>query len=224
MRAELVVEADLGDGSDVIVDRVRVRGDALLRGREVLPGRGEQDPRLVVRIAPIGETPGYTCTVSILDGSGALVGTEATTKCEMCTERELVDHVEKAIDAAVPSLPAQAPDPATTQSPTTTTTAITPTQQDDTRRGLSPIGKAGIGVAVVGLAGAVAGAVLLTRPPKDVDMELETERTSFRTPGIGVLAGGAAVLVVGIALIAVDRARAKKRGTSTASRFGVIRF
>jgi hypothetical protein len=222
VRAELVIQTELGEGSAVITDRVRVRADGLLRKREVLPARSDQDPRIVVRIEPLGETPGYKCNVSIHDASGPIAGTESATTCEVCTENELVDHVEKAIDGVVPQIPA-APAPPPEPKVTPTTSEITPdiTAPD---KSLTPIGKAGIGVAALGVVGIVAGAVVVTRPTKDVDMELETERTEFRVPGIAVLAGGLGVLVVGLALIGVDRHRAKKRGTQTASRFGVLRF
>jgi hypothetical protein len=233
VHAELVIEVELGEGSAVIADRVRKRADELLRKREVQPSRGAQDPRLVVRITPVSGTPGYDCSVSLHDTKGPIPNTELTTACNMCTEGELIDHVEKAIDGVIPQIPVETappPDPKVDPDTTPTTTAITPdTEPRD--RSLTPIGKAGIGVAALGLAGAVAGAVVMTRPTKEVDDELETDRTEYRVPGIAVLAGGLGVLVVGIALIAVDRARVKKRGNQTASsglrrlgRFGVLRF
>lgn len=233
VHADLVLEVELGEGSAVISDRVRVRVDALLKKRDVLPARGDQDPRVVVHIAPVSGTPGYDCKVAIHDAKGPIPDTEQSSACNMCTEGELVDHVEKAIEGVIPQIPVASeppPEPKVAPEPTGPTTTVTP-DVAPRDRSLTPIGKAGIGVTALGLAGAIAGAVIATRPTKELEDELETDRVEYRVPGIAVLASGVVVLAVGLALIGVDRHRVKKRNTQTASsglrrlgHFGVLRF
>lgn len=209
LRAELVIEADLGDASTVVVERMRVRGEALLRQREVLPARGDGDPKIRIRVEPIGDEPGYRCHFGAYDGDGVVAGSDGVSLCKLCTEAELVDHVEAAIDRVVPRLPTRAVDVPPPRVEPTPPKRSAP---------LGPVGKAGLGVLVAGVAIGIAGAVVISRPTEVNDTELSLERTSYRTPGIAVLSVGLAALLVGGALLVVDRVRARRRGAAMSLR------
>lgn len=211
-RAELVIEAELGDASAVVVDRVRVRGEALLRQREVLPGRGAADPQIRIRIEPIGDEPGYRCHFGAWTADAVVPGSDGTSLCKLCTEAELVDHVEAAIERVVPRIPVEA----------APVVAPAPVAPPPGRAPLSVLGKAGIGVLAAGVAATIAGAVIVTRPTKVQEMGLSREQTEFRTPGLAVLGIGVAVAIAGLALVAVDRHRARRRGGSAAWRGGPV--
>lgn len=216
LRAELVIEAELGDASAVVVERVRVRGEARLRQREVLPARDASDPQIRIRIEPLGDEPGYRCHYGAYDGAGVIAQSDGVSLCKLCTEAELVDHVEAAIDRVVPKLAARTVD-------------VVPPPRVDPKASpraapLSSLGKAGIGVLIGGVVASVAGAVVLSRPTVVKDDELTRERTSYRNPGIAVLSVGLAVLVAGATMLAVDRHRARRRGAATASRGLGLRF
>ena len=216
VRAELVIEAELGGGSAVLVERVRVRGEALLRQREVLPARDGAGSRIVIRIERIGSEPGYTCHFAAYRGEVVVANSDGVSLCKLCTEAELVDHIEAAIDRVVPKLP---------EEPAVARQAPLPAVQSPKPAPLAPLGKAGIGVGVAGLVAAVAGAVLITRPTEVRDSGLERSQTDFRRPGIAVLSVGLAAMIAGLAMLAVDRHRAKPRAGGVA-RWGptAVRF
>lgn len=202
VRAELEIDAQLGEGSEVIRERVRIRAEALLRKHEILPARDASDPRIAIHIERRSDGPGYRCRFSVQHNGAAVAGSEGVSECPLCTEVELVEHVEAAIERVAPRVPAAAPPP---------TDVPPPTVVDDSPRKapLSPIGKAGIGVSSVGALGIVIGAVLVTRPPERGD-GLEGESTELRKPGIAVLAVGCGLLIGGLAMLAVDRHRARR--------------
>ena len=211
LRAELVIEADLGeDASTVLVDRIRVRGEALLRQREVLPARGDGDPKIRIRVEALGDAIGYRCHFGAYDRDGVIAGSDGVSLCKLCTEAELVDHVEAAIDRVVPQLPVRGG----VDVPPPRVEPAAPRRSAP----LTSVGKAGLGVLVAGVAIGIAGAIVISRPTKVKDPELALERTSYRTPGIAVLSVGLAALLVGGALLVVDRVRARRRGGATALR------
>ena len=71
----------------------------------------------------------------------------------------------------------------------------------------------GIAGLIVGAGGTAAGAALLAMGEKtslkDGDPTM-TDDQDFRRPGIGVLAGGVTVLIVGAALLTADRLKARR--------------
>jgi hypothetical protein len=211
LRAELVIEADLGeDASTVLVDRIRVRGEALLRQREVLPARGDGDPKIRIRVETLGDAIGYRCHFGAYDRDGVIAGSDGVSLCKLCTEAELVDHVEAAIDRVVPELPT----PGGVDVPPPRVEPAAPKRSAP----LATVGKAGLGVLIAGVAIGIAGAVVISRPTEVKDTDLVLERTSYRKPGIAVLSVGLAALLVGGALLVVDRVRARRRGGATALR------
>ncbi|MFO0633293.1 MAG: hypothetical protein U0168_10610 [Nannocystaceae bacterium] len=105
IRAGLSIEAKLRDPKSTLPERIRVRGEALLREREVLPARGEDDPRIVIAIEPLQGAQGYRCRFGAWQGEQAIDGTDGVSLCELCTEGELVEHVGAAITRVVAQLP-----------------------------------------------------------------------------------------------------------------------
>jgi hypothetical protein len=74
------------------------------------------------------------------------------------------------------------------------------------------MGKAGIALTVIGAAGLGVGIGLALSPARP-HPDRPTDEIATQLPGYVTLGIGAAVLVTGVALIIVDRTRAKKRTT-----------
>jgi hypothetical protein len=210
VRAELELDTTaLGEDGELVARQVRVRGEALLRKREVLPAKGEHDPRIVVAIEPlVDDGPGYRCRWGVYRDEVVIAGTDGVSVCKLCTETELVDHVEAAIERVVATVPREeAPEP------------IPPRVDDHAqRRTLGPLGKAGIGVGVVGIAALAAGIPLAVIEPKTKDAtELGHDVVPTRPAGIALVGIAAAALITGLALLAVDRHRANARTSGRAT-------
>ena len=109
-------------------------------------------------------------------------------------------------DEAAPPPPSSTPPPGDVSSTGKTTPAPEPR--------LHALGKAGIGVAAVGLAAGIAGAVLFTRTDLETTLNGERrERTQERghpALSVALMAAGGAVLITGAALLATDLARPAK--------------
>jgi hypothetical protein len=212
VRAELELDtAKLGEDGELIEQQIRVRGDALLRNREVLPARSPDDPRIVVAIEPlVQDGPGYRCRWAVYRGAVAIAGSEGTSLCKLCTETELVDHVEAAIERAVPQVPAQA-------SPDTSVPPADVTERPASSGKLGTLGKAGIGIGVVGVAVLATGIGLAAVDPTRNQSELGHEVGPTRPAGIALAVVGAAALISGVAMLVVDRHRARKRSAARAS-------
>ncbi|MEM9460926.1 MAG: hypothetical protein AAGF11_42575 [Myxococcota bacterium] len=95
--------------------------------------------------------------------------------------------------------------------------ASAPAEQEDPGN-LRGMGKAGIGLLVVGGSIAIGGAVLAAREPTGFpDRHPNANKiSSTRPPGWAMLGGGAAFIVVGAVLLGIDRKRAKPRQASAA--------
>ena len=109
-------------------------------------------------------------------------------------------------DEATPPPASSTPSPGNLSSPGETTPPPEPR--------LHALGKAGIGVAAVGLAAGIAGVVLFTRTDLDTtlngDRRERTQERSHPTLSVALMAAGGAVLITGAALLATDLARPAK--------------
>ena len=116
--------------------------------------------------------------------------------------------------AKEPEPPPENPAVAETEGNGATAENTTPNEAAEERRRvpLGPLGKAGIGVGVAGAVGLVAGGVVFGQGRRyDTDARQEfTEGTNFKPPGAAVMVTGGVLLGAGIALLVVDRVRAKK--------------
>lgn len=139
--------------------------------------------------------------------------------CNRCGLSELLDAVERDVAKLRPELTAAVVVPLPEPPPPVVSTAPHGPDDRNARRipPLSPVGKAGVGVTVAGAAGLVAAAVLFATPTKErvnAHNEEILDVTSYREPAIAVVSIGAALLVAGVVMIAVDRARARRAGAA----------
>ncbi|MBK6917370.1 MAG: hypothetical protein IPH07_08230 [Deltaproteobacteria bacterium] len=206
VRAKLDVEVAGGDAGAALAERIRVRGEALLRDHEVLPARSPGDPRILIAIESLGESPGYRCRFGAWRGEAVVAGTDGVSLCELCTEAELVEHVGAAIVRVVEQLPPQ------TQPPPPRPLDEPVAGREQGRAPLGKLGKAGVGLlaggAVIGLA--VGVPLLALRPKITSDGQERVERVGTKPIGIAMVAVGGALLVTGAVLLALDRSRARK--------------
>lgn len=202
----------LGEDGELVSGQIRVRGEALLRKHEVLPAKAEHDPRIVVAVEPLGDDgPGYRCRFGVYRDEALVEGSDGVSVCKLCTETELVDHVEAAIERVVANVPRESG--AVAEPKVAPRVDPGPT---DGRKPLGPLGKAGIGVSVVGVVALAAGIPLAAITPKGVDgLEPPKDPRPKHVAGIVLVGVGTAALVTGLALIAVDRHRARKRARAT---------
>jgi hypothetical protein len=151
--------------------------------------------------------------------------------CEMCGATDLMVRIEQEVALALRGVTWPAPAPASEQA----AAAMGPTdaQADDDRRtkreapSLRRMGWAGVGIASTGLVAVTVGAVLWTRDDRLVlrldDPDGPVWTRSLRPPGIGLVAGGAAAVVIGGALMAVDLVRGRERSDRVALRPAIER-
>lgn len=111
------------------------------------------------------------------------------------------------------------PPPQGTDSPSDTAGAPQDTSTGE-RGTLTPLGKAGIGVAAVGLAAGITGAALFL-PREDTpefgpnDEQRNQERFRFRNAAVGLSVGGGVALGAGITMLLLDLRRSKEQPSKT---------
>jgi hypothetical protein len=84
-------------------------------------------------------------------------------------------------------------------------------------RPLKPLGRAGIGVAVVGAGALVSGGVVYSlkqRFDEPSGGALDRDGQSFEPPGIALMVSGGAALVAGAVLLIVDRTQARRAASA----------
>lgn len=202
----------VGEAGPAIRRRVQERADVVLRRAGVMPGRGPSDPTITVVIREVTTPdPGWEYSLSVA-AERQPPSQGDTILCPLCTETELVDKIEGQLAALAATL--EAPD-----EPPPPRVDPTPPRDDDgpvdagpppPERGLGTMGKAGVALLVLGGLGIIGGAVLTALPPRPKNDD-PTREVFTQPPGYAMLGAGGGVLLTGVALLAVDRVRARKR-------------
>jgi len=224
----LYVDADgLGSAGPVIAGRAMRAGTTGLQGQSVEITDAPAGPELRIKLS-VRDAGGYRVEYEIIyDGKTTKDGTGGF-DCQLCTEDELVEKVEALAIQVAPKLfvpePESDPDP-------TDPDVTDPDERgngngghsdpdpitDEDPNALRGMGKAGIGLLVVGGLGAITGVSLLVVKPKGFPVGDQADKVrSTHPPGWVVLGVGAGALVVGAVLLGVDRKRAKKRAANKA--------
>jgi hypothetical protein len=221
-RVSLKVDTDgLGDGADESMKaKINEVGAALILDRGFVDATEPGDPRIVIVVERAGdvENPGFAIGYLIETGDEVVPGSARQSECSLCTRTEVVELIERDL----PELLALArgaqvePVEAETDNPNGTPTADTTGSQVDTRK-LGPLGFAGIGVAVLGVAGVGAGAGLMSKGLVPVPPSFDQVR-DYRVPGAVVLAVGGTALIAGVVMIVVDVSKRKRSRAAKTSR------
>jgi hypothetical protein len=214
VRASLTIDASaLGDAGVGVTERIRVRGEALLRKHDVLAGRDASDPVIAIAVEPLGTEPGYRCRFAVKRGDVVIGDTEGTSLCNLCTLDELVEHVEAAIERVVPQVPAvarvePAPPVEPVARPGKRRAGATPSGRTPELRAL---GRAGIATAIGGSVVLGVGVGLAAR-----GSSLDDPPRGPRIAGIAIASVSVALLVAGFTMLAVDLRRGRAdAGAST---------
>lgn len=124
-----------------------------------------------------------------------------------------LEHIEEG-DPAVTE-PAVEPDPRPAE-PVVVAPPGDPAD-DTARKPLGRLGRAGIGVAAVGVAALVSGGVVYAqgrRPEQRLGQLEERDGRDFRPPGIALMVTGGTALVTGVVLLVVDRSKARRSASA----------
>lgn len=224
--ASIDVDAsEIGASGTVVRDRINERAGLTMHEAGILPARDREDATLRVHIQPAAnDEPGYVLQVWI-ERAGATEGTRNEVDCTLCTETELVDRAVGEIAQALATIqpddpetagvgePAPPPDDPTGGPALDEPSPPESGSVDRQRRPLGRKGKLGIGLLVGGAVIAGTGIGLAIPAPQPLS-EDPTNQRSFRPPGYALIGVGAAGLVTGAVLLAVDREMSRRTRAS----------
>jgi hypothetical protein len=226
LRAGLEIDAsELGSTGTLLEERIADHVEAALRAEEVLSRRSRDDGTISIKLRDRATSGGFAFDVHAELAGEAVPEASRTEICERCDEGELVTAISESVVGTLPALRerqprstlepgAQPPPPELTgpgSDPGRAGAAI-----DDRARRLGPLGKAGIGILVGGIAGTVVGAVFVARGEQvsSAPGEVTTRGRDFDVPGVVLLATGGAATAAGVIMLVADRARSRRRTMS----------
>jgi hypothetical protein len=212
----LVVRVELGESDAEVAPVVRQRVRERLHGLGLIETRGAAR-ELMVKVrwadADAGASESYVVDyefATMAELKPRVLGSEV---CERCGMGELLAMLDRDIAKLRPELVAPVEVPAPTVAATPVRDSLEPPPK---RRAapLSTLGKVGIGVSAAGALGVIAGGILLGTPDKsrvDPNNPQRLEIKRYGESGAAFLGVGLGVLVAGVVMLAVDRARARRR-------------
>jgi hypothetical protein len=216
----VVVEVEKSiERGEQLAKAVRSEAESGLRAHDVATEVDPASPRKLT-ISVGGEKFAYR--VRLVVERDGVAGEPQELACE-CTQDELLAKVREGVDAQAEELGAEAvgnPEPVTTSAATDDGSTDPPDEPE--RVPLGGLGKGGIASLVIGVAalGAGIGLAVVGKREREGDSERDVETTNFGPPGYALIGVGAAAVITGAVLLAVDRKRAKRQTTSLTPWFG----
>jgi hypothetical protein len=212
----LMVRVDLGESDAEVEPVVRKRV------RERLNGLGLRDERgaareLTVTVrwadAEAGGSESYVVDYEFATLAARMPKKLGSEVCDRCGMGELLAMLDRDIAKLRPQLVAsfEVPLPTVAAVPASNSSELLAKARPAP---LSTLGKVGVGATVVGAMGVIAGVVLVSIPEKsriDPNNPAQLEITRYWKPGVPVLSVGLGVVIAGVVMLAVDRARARGR-------------
>lgn len=213
-RVRVVVDAaTVGEAGPFFEDKVGAALRAAIQEAGYqLDDSGRADATVRVRITFYNEADlDYQVDVDI--SAGAQFVRLESLACPQCTDDSLLEKVDTHQPEILAELERALDQATATTQPTTNDEPATPARGESRR--ISPLGGAGVGVAVVGIGALIGGGVELGRGQVyDEVPRTPTERTGVdhRPVGGALLGVGGVMVVAGVTLLVVDIVRSKKRG------------
>jgi hypothetical protein len=211
----VVVDVDASiERAELVRTRIAADADAVLKEHDVATTIDPKAPRTLT-IDVGGQRYAYEIEL-VVERSGE-ADEPLRLSCE-CNYDELFAKVQAGVRESVPALQRATTTPSEPVSPPTNGGKKPPPGVPD-REGPAPLGalgKAGIATLVIGVAGLGSGIGLAVVGERERagSSERGGETTNFGPPGYALIGIGAAAVITGAVLIAVDRKRARKRSTS----------
>lgn len=211
-------DAELADALRVVVTDAA----AAMGGAVVEPGDGTGRPSVAVAVRWYEGTAGDIRVEYVVGGGPAADGSKPAPKsfvrrCETCDAAMLVEKVRAEIGRVLRDL--EPPPPAVEPAPIPIARPPAPR-----RVPLSAMGWAGVGLSLVAVLPLSAGIPLTLRGKQEVGRDtIRIEYKNYRPAGLALIGSAAGLVVTGVILVAVDRARARRglrraEGGATAQR------
>ncbi len=229
LRAGLRVDASaLGGEGGPISNKVEEQARAVFQDKGYQEPLDDADPRIVIVVekAPDKSNPGYVIGFSVERGEDVLPGSARQSDCSLCTNTELIERIGQELpklleiagaNQAVREVAVGDGDGEPGDGDGEATDPEPPVKP------IGPLGFAGIGLSVVGLAGVGTGVALAVKgfEPLADDPGM---RRNYRTPGNVILAVGGAALIAGVVMIAVDVSKRKKANRARQQQSSTVRW
>lgn len=223
-RASLQIDASaLGEAGPAVEERLTTRGERVLRDGDVLPGRGADDALITIRIDSLPDAIGYRYDYNVTRDGELVEGARGAAECRTCSEAELAEQLDDAIERLVDRLQpeeesaAAEPPPPVVVEPETTV-APPPPGWNVGRLG-------GAGIVLTGVGGLALGLGVGLAVAEPVLLGGNSERNStVSVAGLAVAVAGVAVSATGIALMLTDRGRSRRASKSARWNGATLRF
>lgn len=207
--APTIETGEIGDTGTVITPEIASRVTPILTEAGIDPSKAS------IRVSWLdAETFHYAVRVS-LDPELSLDDATVLATCKGCTSDELVASAVRAVEKALEQKQQDAEE-AEAEGPTQLVEPEPqppgpPVDQSPARRSpMGALGWGGVGALTIGVAGMATGGAFLgikeTRPDDD-----KSKLRDFQPSGYALLGVGGALVITGVALIVVDRVRAKRQ-------------
>lgn len=192
----------LEDWGDVLVERSRERGLAVLRQWDVRPP-GAGDPAFHLVLSQLEGDSGFAVDYQVKIDGEAVASLSGRAECRLCTDAEFYDEVEARVDGLMNRWTAMSR-PLPMCSKATDTAVASSNLTEGPSQGLQI---AGISLLSVGMAGVGVGTGFLASVP--LLPENSRPQSRLTIPGAAVAAGSAVLVGAGIALLVVHRRRTR---------------
>jgi hypothetical protein len=205
------------DDADQVKQWVEKEGEAALKRAGVDPeGGGTSGWKIDIEVG--GATYDYRIEFALSRGGERLVDQPDVFTCE-CTNDQLIEELGPTLDHVVDLMEKSDTESEDTGHADSGNDSGDGDDAGDTgeqpgKGRLGKLGKAGVALIPIGAVALGVGIGLVVAGEKDsstLAFETEGEGRDFRPPGYALLAAGGAALIIGIALLATDRARDRRK-------------
>jgi hypothetical protein len=224
-----IPDADDADALRAAIER------AIAAANQRLAEAGTSTDAVQVKIGIQPAKAGFRAT---LEGRANAARKDVEIACIPCSESELVESIQGRYEALAAELAAQSADASSTSASSAAgDTGTSASSSDDVAnsaddapstdespprndrrgsRGLGPVGIAGVVALGVGVTSVGVGIGLAVKPDEIADPTpgVAPELRSTHTPGYALLGIGSAAVITGVALVVVDRVKAKRASAS----------
>ncbi len=213
VRASLDIDASaLGDAGPAVEERLTTRGERVLRDGDVLPGRGPGDALISIRIDTLPDALGYRYAFTVTESGELVPGTRGAAECRTCSEAELAEKLEAAIERLVERLQPEEDEAADDVPPPRVEPDIAapPAKPGWT---VGPMG--GTGIVLTGVGGVALGVGVGLAVAEPVLLDGNAQRNStVSVAGLAVAVAGVAMAATGVTLMLIERGRSRRQTTA----------